>query len=497
MTAEVALRKRQGKLFAICASERGRDLVAASLTYRKRISVRKKGRTSYLSEPVACFAEGKTATGEPVLACGAGYLSRVQHGLRQAGVSFSYEDRTKEPRERLQPDWDLLAWCDFRPGQREALQTLADTERGMVVWPTGLGKSFFTMTFCQLMSQARILVTTSHLDPLLDLYRNISSRVPNVGITCSRRREAGGRVQVCSVGCLDRMLEFAPDIVLADEVHEMATESRLEMLTPFIDARMIGMSANFRQRSDQADFELEGLFGEVVAHKTYQEGVDDGSIVPIEVLWRSFGAGAYNPAESFTKDNDRERWGIWRNYERNQMIVGDALSWGDQQVLISVRTLEHALALRKTLPEFEICYSPSAKSADARSDSARRRQRLIQDGLLDPHAPEMTPERREGIKRAFESGHLRKVIATTVWKRGVNFRDLGVLIRADATRSQIDATQITGRLSRTTDNWDKQKGVLIDYLDEFDPAFSSRATARSSHYRQEQWRQVFPDSSEN
>jgi len=88
---------------------------------------------------------------------------------------------------------------------------------------------------------------------------------------------------------------------------------------------------------------------------------------------------------------------------------------------------------------------------------------------------------------------LRKVIATSVWNRGVNFKNLEVLIRADAGSSVIDDTQIPGRLSRTTDDGEKICGILIDYMDQFDPTFKLKASKRKTTYKRKGWEQIVPE----
>jgi superfamily II DNA or RNA helicase len=93
-----------------------------------------------------------------------------------------------------------------------------------------------------------------------------------------------------------------------------------------------------------------------------------------------------------------------------------------------------------------------------------------------------TPD-KDKIRKDFESGDLQKVIATTVWKEGVDFPDLEVVIRADGMSGYIVGIQMGGRLTRLSP---KDK-ILIDFNDDFGPKLQDRADRRFDHYRKEGW----------
>jgi len=87
----------------------------------------------------------------------------------------------------------------------------------------------------------------------------------------------------------------------------------------------------------------------------------------------------------------------------------------------------------------------------------------------------------------FELGRLKKVIATKVWKQGVDFQDLSVLVRADAVSTPIQSTQIPGRLSRLGREKEKDYGILIDFFDKFSGNLYARSLNRFKVYRSKGW----------
>ena len=85
-------------------------------------------------------------------------------------------------------------------------------------------------------------------------------------------------------GSLHHAIQWKPDVLIADEVHELATDSMFDVFAEFRFARMIGLSANFDDRFDKADFELEGVFGPLVAELSYPDAQKHGLVVPASVI---------------------------------------------------------------------------------------------------------------------------------------------------------------------------------------------------------------------
>ena len=89
------------------------------------------------------------------------------------------------------------------------------------------------------------------------------------------------------------------------------------------------------------------------------------------------------------------------------------------------------------------------------------------------------------IRKRFESGELKKLIATNIFSEGVNFVHLKYLIRADGETSKISSTQIPGRLSRLCPG--KDCAYLFDFVDHFSPWAYQRSVVRFKDYIQAGW----------
>jgi superfamily II DNA or RNA helicase len=285
--------------------------------------------------------------------------------------------------------------------------------------------------------------------------------------------------------CTSQSLHKAPkdvSLILADECHTHMTEGYVKKFNKFRRARLFGFTATPEGRSDGAEGFGEALFGPVIANVNYQESVAGGNIVQLHVrVHRSeLGPEVSRIAVKATAD----RLGIWLNEDRNNLIarvtreveeeIGD-----DQQLLIMVDKTEHAYALGQLLPNFAIV---TGEPDAARVTAMRRRGSMTDDQEI------CTVKMRERYKKAFEAHELKRAIATKIWSKGVDFRDLAVLVRADGSGSPIDAGQVPGRLSRLGDKTAKDSGLLIDFLDTFSGNLQGRAQKRLAVYRKNGFR---------
>lgn len=491
--ARTVLIERRGNLLSLQLTKQRYALLSAELTYEHRqllVGAEAKRRRTHIDvTAVRCFEVLRDPDGvlPPRAVLSAGWLPRVRRALRKAGYRVVVRDNTpRQLRARhqrvFQPDWSQVEGVQFRYRQREALEKLVAAEHGRIWCPTGWGKSFVIAQQAAVLPRARLAVTTHSVAVCEQLYDNMRQWVPSVGLwTGGTRINRDARVLVISGKSLHHAGER--DGVIVDEVHEFSTQDYLYKLAyHFPYARLWGFSANqIGDRMDGADFELEGAFGQQLVSITYQEAVEAGCVVPIQVIWDDV-IMDHDPCADAEGRVARQRWGLWRNEYRHQVIARAAREYDrDTQVLIMVNTVEHALFLKRHLPEFTLCYSPEGLSQEEReafNDWAQLKREL----------PEMTRERVRQMQHDYGRGVFKKAIATTVWKRGVDFPQLGVLCRADAGSSKINDTQLPGRTARTADG--KAFGIVRDFRDQFNRRFREDGYTRSGHYKEHGWEQV-------
>jgi superfamily II DNA or RNA helicase len=414
-----------------------------------------------------------------------GYMARMINRLRKLGCHLTLLDTTPaRPRPSCyEPRWENLSGkIEFRPRQEECLQLIARVPCGIIKAVTGFGKTTLIGAASQLFPDARIDVVTKSVDVAERIVRSLRRFVPKVGMIGDgwKQRE---RVTVITAGSLQHA-DGDADFLFADEVHQLATINFSTALAArYRNSRNFGLSATPYARMDNAHAILEPLFGPLVFDLPYQQAVELGLVVPVRVRWLPVRL-SHNPAERFKNRVARKRNGIWTNRSRNAMIAAAVREYPENsQVLILVETIEHAVHLGSLLPEFTLMYSQMAPYDCA----AYKRAKL----LPDDYRPLSDIQKHE-MRKQFEDGTLRRVIATDVWSTGVDFEQLNVLVRADDRDSDIVDVQGPGRVSRVytaPDGTVKEFGEVIDCMDTFDPTFYRKSTGRRDSYKLLGWEQ--------
>lgn len=427
------------------------------------------------------FEQGRLTTGY-------GFTAKILHVLQSAGHTVHYMD-VSPPRSR--PDCYMADWINLRanfnprPRQMDCLEAIANSQGGIINATMAFGKTHIISAVCHLYPRAKIAVLVKPKDVAARIVRQLTAAFPNVGHIGGGQKTYGERITVFTAGSM-HYSDGDFDILLCDEAHQLVSEKHGEDLgRSFPSARNYGFTATPTGRLDGAHAKLEMFFGPEIFRLSYQEGEALGLVTPIRVKWLPMtieDMGGINPALN-KYGVPRQRWGLWRNQRRNAMFARYVReNYGpDQQVLMAVATVDHALHLWNEMPEFTLCYSNS-ESVDWEGYRG--------SGLIPPSFQPITQQRRDAFRIAFERGDLKKVIATDVWSTGVDFVNLQVLCRLDARQSEILNSQWPGRVSRIAEG--KAFGEVVDSADLFDKALHKKAVSRRNVYKSHGWTQEWP-----
>ncbi len=408
------------------------------------------------------------------------------HALREAFTArgCNVKLRVMDPPLRhprlFEPVMANVARYTLKEGQPEFLQAVLKSRCGRISCPPGFGKSFMIGIIASVFPRAKIDVVTRRVAVLRErIYPELVTMLDSVGIVGGGKKITGRRVMCYTVGSLDHSPATA-DILIGDEAHELAADDAASRLVRWQNSRNYGLSASHDMRFDGKDKRLEGIFGPIILNVSYQEAQAGKLVVPIEVKWRTVRM-SYDPGDGLTGARAKKAR-IWRNEVRNRLIAEDAKAYGDdEQVLITCETIDHAMHLKKFLPDYTLMYNPSSMSVS-------RRQTYAALGCCNTNEILMDDERRIRLTKDFEAGRLKKVIATPVWNVGVSFNSLAVLIRAEGASSDIASVQIPGRVSRTAEG--KDGGVVHDYFDTYSDSTLRKSKQRSKIYKANGWKQT-------
>lgn len=376
-----------------------------------------------------------------------------------------------------EPDLSKLSEVKWRRRQKGIFAKLLAYRGGMIVCPTGWGKTFMIKLLARVYPQARIVVTVASRDIVQDIYDDLKWDFPrDIGMIGNGKHQPK-RLIIAVAQSLHKCPKDA-SIILADECHTLMTKRYTKIFNRFRRAKIFGFTATPSGRSDRGEGFGHAVFGSEIANVTYQEGVAGGNVVQLRARIIPSTKG---PEVSAIPNKARaDQKAIWCNADRNGLIaravreVEEEIG-PDQQLLVMVDKTEHAYCLGQLLPEFAIV--TGEPTAD-RVKEMRKRKSMTADQEI------CTKRMREEYRKAFEAHELKRAIATGVWSKGVDFRDLAVLVRADGGGSPINSGQVPGRLSRLGRKTQKVDGLLIDFFDNFSRNLRSRSESRIRVYRQ-------------
>lgn len=407
-----------------------------------------------------------------------GYASRIERMLRDTGVDVDVQVRRGHGLP--EPDISKVQGTAWRPRQKEVFARLLTSDGGVIVCPTAFGKSFMIRLLARVYPTAVIVITVSSLDVARGLYDELEVHIPDLGF-CGTGRQDPRRVTIAVTNSLERCNTDA-NLVIVDECHTALSPSVMKRLNLFRRAKLFGFTASPEGRSDGGDGFMEAIFGPVLVDVTYQEGVSAGNIVQLRVKMYKSSRGP--DVSGITNKVYVDRKGIICNKHRNDLVIRAVKELEQElgesaQILVMVDKVEHAYILARELPGYAVVTGVVPKE---------RRDALVAEGLMSEDTKTCTDADRERYRKLFESNQLKRAIATRVWEKGVDFRDLTGLVRADGLASPIAACQIPGRLSRLGKTVDKDIGVLVDFMDTFSNNLRSRSRARVRSYMNAGWK---------
>lgn len=360
------------------------------------------------------------------------------------------------------PRLDLMH--GFRYSQ-EALITEALNKdmSGLIGAPTRYGKTTLMVNTIRAFPTLRTVVAAPGVDLCNQLYDDITGtrgiKNREVKLLCSgskhkqQSQEPDG-ITICSVDSLFKCDGKDTDLLLADEPHEFVTDKRLDMLADFTKARRYGYGATLTGRFDNRDTIIEGVFGPVLAERTYKEAVKEGAICPINVLFLDI-----EVEPRHYRDRDAAYKGL---LFRNKIMATIAKRICHEVIPDDYQTL---------------LFIKEEKQADLYLD-------IIGHEATVAMAKKMTKAQREDITEKMRNGTIKRCLCTDIYVQGVTFPDSKVLINLEGGGNNTSAIQKPGRLAQIRPN--KKCGILID--------FNFMFPGIEADYKGEAWTALVADS---
>ena len=228
-----------------------------------------------------------------------------------------------------------------------------------------------------------------------------------------------------------------------------------QMLAPL----RIGFTATLQPHKEN-QMTLEGTLGPVIGELTMQEAAEKGIIARPKI--RLIKVPKNDKVRRIRKYQDVYEAGIVFNRARNRLIVKEArkLIKEDNTVLILVVRIAHGDALvelAKRLYEMDIPFVQGATDSEVRL----------------------------GVKKALGNKKEKCVIATAVFREGINIPSLNSVINGCGGKSEVMTLQAVGRGLTVVEG--KKESIIIDFLDLSHHYLISHIAERLSLYSDMRW----------
>lgn len=392
-----------------------------------------------------------------------GFTARIANHLKGEGYALSFKDlRTPLPAFNMDKAMQRL-----RPYQYEVAYQALMSGGGIISCPCGFGKTHVIAALLNAFDRNELIyrntplsvVTAVDLDICRKNYEELKSilgKDRDVGLIMSGVKKHSDDIQVISLDSLHHLNPTEIGILAVDEAHMIATGKRTERIMAVTKAAKWGFSATPTGRFDGGDLVTEGLLGPIIYESTYADGVKSGALVPCTVYW----VKCPEPVVGI----DRYLKYKTRMGKLNQGIeLNRNLSRAVASLLDRIPDMYQTLAIMPHLQQMnEIC-AINRNIPIVHGETSD--DKLKESGYRELHA--VSKKEREDIYKRFESNELKKLMATYVYKQGVNFPSLSVMICPGGGGSAIVSGQIPGRASRAGVEG-KDRSYIIDFVHTWD-----------------------------
>jgi len=375
-----------------------------------------------------------------------GLLPRVTGYLKKKSIKFKIINRDKEVFKKEKDPF--LNGLDYKNEQTllqlGAVEKAIKLQRGIIKLPTGTGKTVVSLLLMSAYPSARILFLCHTIDLLYQTVEELKKYgFKNIKIIGAGKKEEYLHLDNCIVVSIDKSFikqtdyDLFFDIVVNDECHHSNSEKSYfaQILQNCYAPIKIGLSAT-PHTEGKKQLVQEGILGPIIAELTVTEAVKQGILLPIKLNLIPV---------PVNKEFDDYKASFKSTYQkviiegkvRNKLIVEESLKFGT--CLIMIKDIKHGENIYQMFKKVH----PEVKVKFVRG--------------------KVKGEERVKIKKQLNDKELDVVIATSVWKEGVNIPTLNHVINACGYKSEIPALQMLGRGSRKAEG--KDQLVLTDFID--------------------------------
>lgn len=353
------------------------------------------------------------------------------------GMPYTIIDkRPKLPEPNLKGLDKLL----LAPQRDWLVEALMKDESGLVGGPTRWGKTYGIAGACMAYKGLKVVVIVPGEDLCQQMHEDLCKILPGRDIALiygGGKKRQSEDVTVCSADSTHYCDYDSTQLVLLDEPHSLVSESRQAGVDGFKFARRLAFGATLEGRFDGRDIMMVGMFGPILANRTYLEGVALGVISPLKVAIVNI---------PFSKDT------LPGNPNRDTVY--------DRLLRKSITAAKYVRRIcEKSIPEHwqTLMFISNEKQADFLMDEVFKDVQ----GVI-AMAKKLKKKERKKLLNEVASGHKLRVLASNIYVQGLTFPDLKVVLNLAGGGASTTAIQKPGRLLQRRPG--KVYGVMVDFL---------------------------------
>lgn len=367
----------------------------------------------------------------------AGLIPRIQEYCAERGIDLCVEGMVPTLPVKAFP---VVPGFTLRDDQEGLIRAALKHQRGILKSPTASGKTVLGMHLIKAFEGKNVLFLVNAVGLLTKTQKDFRI-FQNVGIIGNSIVEPD-QITIATVQTLSKMgpTEFLKniDVLIIDEAHHYGSPSYSTVLSWCHAHVRIGLTATLPEEPETV-LKMESFIGPILHEVTINDLKEVGILA--KPIIRILKPPLKDSVSDMKKYADVYDAGIVKNRHRNKMVLDIAAEFveKDQVSLILVTKIEHGNELVRMseilYPDMDIVFV---------------------QGKTDAYA-------REAVIEAMEAGHHRCVIATAVFKEGINIKSINCMILASGGKSELALLQSVGRGLRTTET--KKDVTIVDFCD--------------------------------
>jgi len=394
----------------------------------------------------------------------AGLLSRVERYLKKSNIKYQVVGEVEKLLPERKPK---VKGIKLRPDQDTLIRKAITNQKGVIISPTGSGKTVLIMGIMSAFPRAKILFLCHTLDLINQTLEEFQAKgFKDIQVITGDEKKVILKKSKIVVSTIQSFSNISPehyydlfDITFCDEAHHCnSIDSQYgKVMSKNLSPIKIGMTATL-PNSIPDKMDLEGLIGPVVGELTMEEGMDLNIIVkPKVVLIPVPRTSLLSNHTRYTKVYEHC---IVKNRARNTYIVKETAKRVKEgkTVLIMVKEIAHGKLLVELGKRLKVDFEFVRGMTDSKT-------RLM-------------------IKNKLNDKKIKAVISTAVWREGLNIPTLNCVINACSGKSDVLTMQIPGRALRTSEG--KVEVEIIDFLDPY-KYLAEHAISRIQVYAKKGW----------